>query len=111
MGNIVKKSVPSLIQQKIVMANVVTRAAHSLTLAEKRILMAGIARLGGKNERVKISAAEYAETYDVSLDTAYGKEKKKELSVSVGLADTAISIRKVMSASVSVMRFSPTSSN
>lgn len=71
MGNIVKKSVPSLIQQKIVMANVVTRAAHSLTLAEKRILMAGIARLGGKNEMVKITAAEYAETYDVSLDTAY----------------------------------------
>ena len=75
MGNIVKKSVPSLIQQKIVMANVVTRAAHSLTLAEKRILMAGIARLGGKNERVKITAAEYAETYDVSLNTAYDQLK------------------------------------
>jgi plasmid replication initiation protein len=75
MSNIVKKSVPSLLKQKIVMANVVTRAAHSLSLAEKRILMAGIARLGGKNERVKISAAEYAETYDVSLNTAYDQLK------------------------------------
>lgn len=75
MGKIVKKSVPSLAQQNVVIANVVTRSAQSLSLAEKRILMAGIARLGGKNEMVKITAAEYAETYDVSLDTAYTQLK------------------------------------
>ena len=75
MGKIVKKSVPSLAQQNVVIANVVTRSAQSLSLAEKRILMAGIARMGGKNQRVRITAAEYAETYDVSLDTAYSQLK------------------------------------
>lgn len=74
-GKNVKKSIPSLAQQSVVIANVVTRSAQSLTLAEKRILMAGIARLGGKNERVKISADEYASTYGVSLDTAYSQLK------------------------------------
>lgn len=59
----------------VVIANVVVRSAQSLTLAEKRILMAGIARLGGKNEMVKITATEYAETYNVSLDTAYSQLK------------------------------------
>ncbi len=59
----------------VVIANVVIRSAQSLSLAEKRILMAGIARLGGKNEMVKITAAEYAETYDVSLNTAYEQLK------------------------------------
>lgn len=65
----------SLAQQNVVVANVVNRSAQSLTLAEKRILMAGIAKLGGKNERVKITAMEYAEAYDVSLDTAYNQLK------------------------------------
>ena len=74
MGKIIKKSVPSLAQQNVVIANVVTRSAQSLSLAEKRILMAGIARMGGKNQQVRITAAEYAETYDVSLDTAYPTE-------------------------------------
>lgn len=76
MGNIVKKSSGlELLQKNVVIANVVTRAAQSLTLAEKRILMAGIARLGGKNEMVRITADEYAEAYDVSLDTAYDQLK------------------------------------
>lgn len=60
-----------LAQLNVVVSNVVTRSAQSLTLAEKRILMAGIARLGGKNELVTITAQEYAETYGVSLPTAY----------------------------------------
>ena len=40
----------------VVMANVVVRSAQSLTLAEKRILIAGIAKLRGKNEMVTLSA-------------------------------------------------------
>lgn len=59
----------------VVMANVVVRSAQSLTLAEKRILIAGIAKLRGKNEMVTLSAQEYAETYDVSLNTAYSQLK------------------------------------
>lgn len=70
-----KTKVTELSRQNVVIANVVTRSAQSLTLAEKRILMAGIARLGGKNGRIKITAAEYAETYDVSLNTAYQQLK------------------------------------
>lgn len=57
------------------MANVVVRSAQSLSLAEKRILIAGIAKLRGKNETVTLSALEYAETYDVSLNTAYTQLK------------------------------------
>lgn len=75
MGKIVKKTAANLAQQNVVIANVVTRSAQSLSLAEKRILMAGIARMGGKNQRVRITAAEYADTYDVSLDTAYTQLK------------------------------------
>jgi len=61
----------SLKRLNVSMANVVVRSAQSLSLAEKRILIAGIAKLRGKNEAVTLSAQEYAETYDVSLDTAY----------------------------------------
>lgn len=74
MGTI-KKQTGELGRLNVVIANVVTRSAQSLTLAEKRILMAGIARLGGKNEMVKITATEYAEAYDVSLNTAYEQLK------------------------------------
>lgn len=69
------KSTSNLARQNVVIANIVARSAQSLTLAEKRILMAGIARMGGKNQRVRITAAEYAETYDVSIDTAYTQLK------------------------------------
>ena len=86
--------------------------------------MAGIARMGGKNQRVRITAAEYAETYDVSLDTAYTQlksaveniferylqfqvweGKKKVLSVSAGLAVIGILIKKVLFNSASQVRF------
>lgn len=74
MGKIVKKTI-GLGRLNVVVANVVSRSAQSLTLGEKRILMAGIARMGGINQRVKITAEEYADTYDVSLDTAYSQLK------------------------------------
>lgn len=71
----IKTKTTELSRQNVVIANVVSRSAQSLTLAEKRILMAGIARMRGKNQRVRITASEYAETYDVSLDTAYTQLK------------------------------------
>lgn len=61
--------------KNIVISNYITRSAQSLTLAEKRILFAGIAKLGGVNGEVKISAKEYADTFDLSLDTAYTQMK------------------------------------
>ncbi len=48
----------------------------------ERDLMAGIASRLAENERVKITAAEYAETYDVSLNTAYDQLKAKWLKTS-----------------------------
>ncbi len=74
MGNLIKKT-NSLTKQNIVIANVINRSAQSLTLSEKRILMAGIAKMGGVNKRIRITAEEYAEVYDVSLDTAYSQLK------------------------------------
>lgn len=74
MANIVKKS-NELGALNVVVANVVTRGAQSLTLTEKRILMAGIAKLRGTNAMIKITAQEYADTYQVSLDAAYTQLK------------------------------------
>ena len=39
------------------MSNVVTRAAQELSLSEKRILFAAIAKMGGKFDEVQITAA------------------------------------------------------
>lgn len=61
--------------KNVVVSNYITRSAQSLSLAEKRILFAGIAKLGGVNGEVKISAKEYADTFDLSLDTAYTQMK------------------------------------
>jgi plasmid replication initiation protein len=63
------------------MSNALARSAHNLSLSEKRIVAACIAKtdqlpsLEAVKERgawlVRLSAADYAETFDVDLDTAY----------------------------------------
>ena len=62
----------------VTMSNALTRAGHGLTLAEKRIVAAAVSKLDsrrmlkpGEVPRTKITAAEYAETFSVDLDTAY----------------------------------------
>lgn len=62
----------------VTMSNALTRAGHGLTLAEKRIVMIAVSKLDsyrpakpGDVPRTKITAAEYAETFEVDLDTAY----------------------------------------
>lgn len=62
----------------VTMSNALTRAGHGLTLAEKRIVAAAVSKLDsrrvlkpGEVPRTKITAAEYAETFEVDLDTAY----------------------------------------
>jgi plasmid replication initiation protein len=62
----------------VTMSNALTRAGHGLTLAEKRIVAAAVSKLDstrrirpGEVLRTRITAAEYAETFDVDLDTAY----------------------------------------
>lgn len=62
------------------MANHIMRASHGLTLPEKRTIAAALAKSDTTDGRalqderfwtVKISAAEYAETFQVTCDTAY----------------------------------------
>lgn len=62
----------------VTMSNALTRAGHGLTLAEKRIVAVAVSKLDsrrvlkpGEVPRTKITAAEYAETFEVDLDTAY----------------------------------------
>lgn len=63
----------------VTMSNALTRAGHGLTLSEKRLVMMAVSKLdsmkvmrpGEMLPSVKITAAEYAETYGVDLRTAY----------------------------------------
>lgn len=62
----------------VTMSNALTRAAHGLTLSEKRIMAIAASRLDsrralapGEAPKTKITATEYAETFGVDLDTAY----------------------------------------
>jgi len=61
----------------ITMSNALTRAGHTLTLAEKRIVMLAVSKLNplkpapGAALCTRITATEYAETFDVDMDTAY----------------------------------------
>ena len=62
----------------VTMSNALTRAGHGLTLAEKRIVASAVSMLDsrrvlppGEVPRTRITAMEYAETFQVDLNTAY----------------------------------------
>ena len=62
----------------VTMSNALTRAAHGLTLAEKRVMAMAASTfdsrkpLGpGEAPKTRIAAADYAETFGVDLNTAY----------------------------------------
>lgn len=74
MANVVKQ-LEDLGNRNVVISNYITRSAQTLNLVEKRILMAGIAKLGGVNGEIKLSAQEYADTYGVDIRTAYNELK------------------------------------
>ena len=66
----------------VTMSNRLIRAGHSLTLAEKRIVVFAATKLfkkqaptPGMSPMVKISAAEYAEAFDLDPNTAYEQLK------------------------------------
>jgi plasmid replication initiation protein len=71
----------------IAMTNALARAGSGLSLAEKRLVMAAIAKLDSRREIpinvpcVRITAREYAETYDLDESTAYVtlKQASKDL--------------------------------
>lgn len=64
----------------ISMSNALTRAGHGLTLAEKRIVGCALSKLDSRKTialgtvpTTKITAVEYAEAFEVDLDTAYNQ--------------------------------------
>lgn len=66
----------------ITMSNALVRAGHGLSLAEKRIVMIAISKLDSTKPppanvilTTKITAAEYAAEYKVSMDSAYEQLK------------------------------------
>lgn len=67
--------------RQVKMSNALVRAAQSLTLSEKRLLMLGISKLDPTNPHlpqnmlVKVSATEFAQEFGVSMDTAYDELK------------------------------------
>lgn len=69
---------PATGRRWITMSNALTRAAHGLTLAEKRIIGMAVATLNPRKElapgeapATKITAADYADAFGVDLNTAY----------------------------------------
>lgn len=70
----------ALCERRVNMSNALINAAHSLTLSEKRVMSCAVAKLdsvraprAGECPMVRLSAAEYAETFGVSKDTAYNE--------------------------------------
>jgi plasmid replication initiation protein len=68
--------VPS--ERLVTMSNALIRAGHGLSLAEKRIVASAISKLDsrralkpGEVPKTRITAAEYAETFDLDMTTAY----------------------------------------
>lgn len=62
----------------VTMSNALTRAAHGLSLAEKRIVMSAVAKIDPRRPHPsgivlvsKVTAAEYAESFNVDSSTAY----------------------------------------
>ena len=73
--------VDSILNHQVAMKNVVARSAQSLSLSEKRIVLAAIARLDSRlprahylppeRRRIRVSARDYAELADVDMRLAY----------------------------------------
>jgi plasmid replication initiation protein len=64
----------------VTMSNALTRAGQGLTLAEKRIVACAVSKLDSRGKqklaeviKTRITAAEYAETFQVDTDTAYNQ--------------------------------------
>ena len=74
------KKQASLVCKNVIIANVINRSAHGLTLVEKRILMAAIAKMEGVFQPVRISCLEYAETYGIIPRVAYQQLKESAQS-------------------------------
>jgi plasmid replication initiation protein len=73
---------------QISMSNALTRAGHSLTLSEKRLVMLCMGKLDSTKPELldqiyksKVTASDYANQWNVSLDTAYDQLKSASKSL------------------------------
>ena len=71
-----RKRLSGLQSKNIVMANSLNRSAMGLNLSEKRIVACALAKLNGLNGLAKITAKEYAETFNLPLNQAYEQMKE-----------------------------------
>lgn len=99
-------------EYNVSMTNTLARASHALTLVEKRVLMGVVAKIdsrkGAKShshlaefQKVRISAMDYAETYEVDPKNAYDHLKK----AADHLFDRQFSIKKKVGKSERITRF------
>ena len=81
---LVEKKANQLAELQVSMSHAITRASHGLSLVEKRIVAMFIAKFDSAKHRkimdrvisvkdatIRISAKEYAETFDIDIKTAY----------------------------------------
>ena len=74
-----KPKAPTVPARIVSLSNAVVRAGHSLTLAEKRLVMLAVSKLDSRipprgsmyHPVSRVTAEEYAETYGVEMNTAY----------------------------------------
>lgn len=65
----------------VTMSNSLARSGHMLSLSEKRLVMYAVSKLDARSSPkglspiTKISASEYAEMFDIDMDTAYSQLK------------------------------------
>lgn len=67
-------------EKNISVSNTIIRGAHSLSLAEKRVIFSCIAKIDSikleeNRYKFKLTAKEFAETFDVDINTAYDQLK------------------------------------
>jgi plasmid replication initiation protein len=76
----------ALLERTVSMSNKIARAAQGLTLVEKRIIALGLAKTDSvpakdlmlanrEGWKIRFTAAEYSESYEVTLDAAYQQMK------------------------------------
>lgn len=61
--------------KNVVLANTLVRSAQSLSLAEKRMLFASVAKMGNNFGEIILYASEYAQTFDMPVKQAYEQLK------------------------------------
>lgn len=82
MAKLPKKTTTEPTREQISMSNALVRAAHRMTLSEKRIIALGIAFTDQTQKlppnagwKIRIHASQYAEKFDVDTHTAYDQLK------------------------------------